>query len=363
MDPVFLRAAVALSRRALGTTWPNPAVGCLIVKDGMPLGQGVTAPGGRPHAETQALAMAGEAARGATAYVSLEPCSHYGQTPPCAEALIAAGIARVVVGARDPDPRVDGAGVAMLRAAGIEVVEAEGAPDAAGPLQGFLTRVRHGRPAVTLKLAVTLDGRIATHQGDSQWITGTPARKSAHALRGRHDAVLVGVGTVLADDPDLTCRIAGYAPRPAPRIVADSHLRTPLTARIVATAHETPTWILHRDGADAARIEALTAAGVVCLDIAGGEMGIDPDAALAALAQRGLTTVLAEGGARLAAALLRAGLVDRLALFQAPSIIGGDGVPAVQAMGVAVLAAMPRFRRVAETGVGDDLLTEFIRIA
>jgi diaminohydroxyphosphoribosylaminopyrimidine deaminase/5-amino-6-(5-phosphoribosylamino)uracil reductase len=173
---------------------------------------------------------------------------------------------------------------------------------------------------------------------------------------------MVGVGTVLADDPDLTCRIAGFAPRPAPRIVADSHLRTPLTARIVATAHETPTWILHRDGADAARIEALTAAGVTCLETTGDEMGIAPHAALPALAQSGLTSILLEGGARLAAAFLRADVVDRLVLYQAPAIIGGDGIPAVQAMGVSLLAAMPRFRRVAETAVGDDLLTEFLRI-
>jgi diaminohydroxyphosphoribosylaminopyrimidine deaminase/5-amino-6-(5-phosphoribosylamino)uracil reductase len=363
MDALFMRAAVALSRRAAGTTWPNPAVGCVLVKDGVLIGQGVTAPGGRPHAETQALAMAGAAARGATAYVTLEPCSHYGQTPPCAQALIEAGVARVVVAVRDPDPRVDGAGAAMLRAAGIEVTEGVLAEEARQVLQGFLTRVTQNRPAITLKLATTLDGRIATSSGDSQWITGTPARKSAHGLRGRHDAILVGVGTVLADDPDLTCRIPGYAARPAPRIVADSHLRTPLTARIVATARATPTWILHRDGADAARIEALSAAGVVCLETAGDDMGIDPHAALSALALAGLTSILAEGGARLAAALLRAGVVDRLALYQAPSIIGGDGIPAVQAMGVAVLEAMPRFRRLAQTGVGDDLLTEFSRIA
>jgi diaminohydroxyphosphoribosylaminopyrimidine deaminase/5-amino-6-(5-phosphoribosylamino)uracil reductase len=362
MDAPFMRAALALSRRALGTTWPNPSVGCVIVRDGAIIGQGITAPGGRPHAETQALAMAGAAARGATAYVTLEPCSHYGQTPPCAQALIDAGITRVVIGARDPDPRVDGAGMAMLREAGIEVVEhAQSGPD--NPLQGFLTHVTQNRPMVTLKLATTLDGRIATSAGHSQWITGTPARKSAHGLRGRHDATMVGVGTVLADDPDLTCRIPGYAPRPAPRIVADSHLRTPLTARIVATASDAPTWILHRDGADPARIGALSEAGVTCIETEGGEMGVDPHAALAALAQAGLTSLLVEGGARLAAAMLRAGVVDRLALYQAPAIIGGDGIPAVQAMGVSLLEQMPRFRRVAETGVGDDLLTEFRRIA
>jgi diaminohydroxyphosphoribosylaminopyrimidine deaminase/5-amino-6-(5-phosphoribosylamino)uracil reductase len=362
MHAPFMRAAIALSRRAAGTTWPNPNVGCVIVKDGAIVAHGVTAPGGRPHAETQALAMAGDAARGATAYVTLEPCSHYGQTPPCAQALIDAGIARVVIAVRDPDTRVDGAGAAMLRHAGIEVIGGVLEAEARAAMQGFLMRVSQDRPAVTLKLATTLDGRIATAAGDSQWITGTPARKSAHGLRGRHDAIMVGVGTVLADDPDLTCRIPGYAPRAAPRIVADSHLRTPLTARIVASAQDKPTWILHRDGADPARIEALTAAGVTCLETAGDEMGIDPAAALSALAQAGLTSILLEGGARLAAAMLRAGVVDRLVLYQAPGIIGGDGTPAVQAMGVALLDAMPRFQRVAQTPTGNDLLIEFCRI-
>jgi diaminohydroxyphosphoribosylaminopyrimidine deaminase/5-amino-6-(5-phosphoribosylamino)uracil reductase len=362
MDAPFLLAAQALSRRALGTTWPNPAVGCVIVRDGIVIAQGITAPGGRPHAETQALAMAGPAARGATAYVTLEPCSHHGQTPPCAQVLIDAGIVRVVIGARDPDPRVDGAGIAMLREAGIQVTDHKmtGPHD---PLEGFLTRILQNRPMVTLKLATTLDGRIATSAGDSQWITGTPARKSAHGMRGRHDAIMVGVGTVLADDPDLTCRVPGYAPRPQPRIVADSHLRTPLTARIITSAGETPTWLLHRDGANPARIEALTQAGVTCIETTGDDMGIAPHAALAALAHAGLTSVLVEGGARLAAAMLRAGVVDRLALYQAPSIIGGDGIPAVQAMAVTLLDHMKRFRRLAETGVGDDLLTEYSRIA
>ncbi len=358
-----MRAAIGLARRALGTTWPNPAVGCLIVRDGVIVGQGITAPGGRPHAETEGLAMAGEAARGATAYVTLEPCSHHGQTAPCANALIQAGVARVAVALRDPDPRVNGAGIAALRAAGIEVTE-DVLPEEARPgLAGFITRMTQNRPAVTLKLATTLDGRIATSSGDSQWITGTPARKSAHALRGRHDAIMVGVGTVLADDPDLTCRIDGYAPRPAPRLVADSHLRTRLTARIVASARETPTWLLHCAGADPARIEALQAAGVICWQIPADEMGIDPHAALAILAEAGLTSILLEGGGRLAAAMLRAGVIDRLALYQAPSIIGGDGIPAVAAMGTTLIEAMPRFTRVAETQVGDDLLTEFCRIA
>jgi diaminohydroxyphosphoribosylaminopyrimidine deaminase/5-amino-6-(5-phosphoribosylamino)uracil reductase len=363
MDTHFMRAAIALARRALGTTWPNPAVGCLIVRDGAIVGQGVTAPGGRPHAETQALAMAGEAARGATAYVTLEPCAHHGQTAPCATALIEARVARVAIALRDPDPRVNGAGIALLRAAEIEVTEDMLAEEARPGLAGFMTRITQNRPTVTLKLATTLDGRIATSTGDSQWITGTPARKSAHALRGRHDAIMVGVGTVLADDPDLTCRIEGYTSRPAPRLIADSHLRTPLTARIVATARETPTWLLHCAGADPARLDALRDAGVVCLQVAADDMGIDPHAALATLAEAGLTSILLEGGGRLAAAMLRAGVIDRLALFQAPAIIGGDGIPAIAAMGTTLIEAMPRFTRVAETQAGDDLLAEFCRIA
>lgn len=357
-----MRAAIALSRRALGTTWPNPAVGCVIVRDGAIIAQGVTAPGGRPHAEAQALAMAGGGARGATAYVSLEPCSHHGQTPPCADALIQAGIKQVVVAAGDPDPRVNGAGLARLRDAGIEVLQGVLEHEAADVLAGFFSRVQRGRPLLTLKLAATLDGRIATASGESQWITDTQARRSAHALRGQHDAVLVGVGTVLADDPDLTCRVPGYTPRPCVRIVADSHLRTPLMSRVVATSAQAPTWILHRDGADPARAAALAAAGVRCLQVAHDDMGIDPGAALAALGAAGLTRVLAEGGARLAAALLRAGLVDRLAWFSAPSLMGGDGWPAVQAMAVRQLSGMARFRRVAQRPVGPDLLAEFTRI-
>jgi diaminohydroxyphosphoribosylaminopyrimidine deaminase/5-amino-6-(5-phosphoribosylamino)uracil reductase len=358
-----MRTAIALARRGLGTTWPNPSVGCVIVANDSVAGVGWTAPGGRPHAETQALAMAGERARGATAYVTLEPCSHHGETPPCTDALIAAGVARVVFGATDPDPRVNGAGLARLRQAGIAVEGPVLGEEGADVLAGFFSRVRRGRPTLTLKLASTLDGRIATSAGESQWITGTPARKAAHALRGRHDATLVGAATVLHDDPDLCCRIDGYVRRPNPRVVLDSHLHTPLTARIVVSAREAPTWLLHRDGADPARAAALAELGVRCIEVAGGPVGVDPAAALAALAEAGLTSVLLEGGGQMAASFLRPGLVDRIAWFHAPSVIGGDGVPAVAAMGFAALADLPRFRRVAETLTGDDLLTEFIRAA
>lgn len=360
-DIAHMRAALSLARRGNGRTWPNPSVGCLIVKDGRVVGRATTAPGGRPHAEPQALAMAGTAARGATAYVTLEPCCFHGRTPPCTDALVAAGVARVVIGVRDPDPRVNGAGLARLSAAGIEVVEGVLADEAAEVVAGFVTRVLHGRPMVTLKLASTLDGRIATRAGESQWITGEPARRMAHALRGRHDAIMVGVGTVLADNPDLTCRIPGFKALPMVRVVADSHLRLPLTSRLVATAAVAPTWVLCRGSADAHRATALEAAGVSVIRTGGSSAGIDLEAALLALAERGITRLLAEGGAQMAAALLRAGLVDRMAWFHAPSVMGGDGWPAAQAFGVEALTQMPRFRWTGMRAVGADLLSEYVR--
>ena len=360
-------AALALARRGVGNCWPNPAVGCVVVRDGRVVGRAVTAPGGRPHAEPLALAMAGAAARGATAYVTLEPCCHHGRTPPCTEALIEAGVARVVVATQDCDPRVNGQGIARLRAAGIAVEVGVLGAEAEDVNAGFFTRIRVGRPLVTLKLAATLDGRIATHGGESQWITGEAARRAAHALRGRNDAVMVGVGTVLTDNPDLTCRIAGFRPTPLVRVVADSHLRTRLTQRLVATARETPTWMLTRPDADAERRRALTAAGVQVLPVApadaGAGLGVDLATGLRALAARGITRLLVEGGAQLAAALLRADLVDRVAWFHAPTIMGADGWPAAQAFGVASLAAMPRFVREAARPVGADVLTELRRAA
>jgi diaminohydroxyphosphoribosylaminopyrimidine deaminase/5-amino-6-(5-phosphoribosylamino)uracil reductase len=360
-DIAHMRAALALARRGLGSAWPNPSVGCVIVKDGRVVGRGVTAPGGRPHAEPVALEMAGAARQGATVYVTLEPCCHWGRTPPCTDALTKAGVARVVIATRDPDPRVDGEGVARLRAAGIEVDEGVLREEADDVVAGFRARVRLGRPLTTLKLASTLDGRIATRSGESRWITGEAARRMAHALRGRHDAVMVGVGTVLADDPALTCRLSGYRTTPLVRVVADSHLRTPLTATLVATAAETPTWMLIREGTDHDRRHAFADLGIKLIEVAGAETGVDPVAALNALADAGLTRVLVEGGAQLAASLLRGDRVDRIAWFHAPAVMGGDAWPAVQAFGVERLDAMPRFVRVGETALGEDMLTEFAR--
>jgi len=357
-----MRAALALARRGLGETAPNPSVGCVIVKDGLVLGRARTGTGGRPHAEVGALAAAGAAAKGATAYVTLEPCNHTGKTGPCTEALIAAGVKRVVVGAVDPNPKVNGTGIARLRAAGIEVVTGVLARDGAAVISGFAMVMRQGRPLFRLKLASTLDGRIATATGASQWLTGESARRAAHAMRGRHDAVMVGVGTVLADDPELTCRIEKFRAAPLVRIVVDSHLRTPLMSKLLrGISPAAPVWFLHRDGADKARRQALEGAGAKLFELPASAAGVDLPAAARALAQAGLTRILVEGGGTLAAGLLRAGLVDRLAWFHAPGIIGGDGWPAAAGFGVTDLAGMPTFRPLGQERWGDDMLSTFTR--
>jgi len=361
-DARFMRAALALARRGLGQTWPNPSVGCLIVKNGIVVGRGWTQPGGRPHAETEALARAGRNAKGADAYVTLEPCCHHGKTPPCTDALIAAGIRRAVIAVEDPDPRVAGKGLAALRTAGV-VVEIGVAADEAREINaGFFSAIEKGRPLVTLKLATSLDGRLAVASGKSRWITGEPARARGHLLRATHDAVMVGSGTVIADDPELTCRLPGLTDRGPVRVVIDGGLRVPLTARLVAEARRTPTWFVARHGIAGERRAALTACGVAVIEVPampGGET--DLAAALAALAGKGITRVLVEGGATLAAALVRADLVDRIAWFRAPSLIGGDGLPALAAFGVAAPEQARRFARVGIEPVGDDVLETLAR--
>jgi diaminohydroxyphosphoribosylaminopyrimidine deaminase/5-amino-6-(5-phosphoribosylamino)uracil reductase len=362
-DLDHMRAALVLAQRGLGNVWPNPSVGCVIVRDGQVMGRGWTQPGGRPHAEIEALARAGERARGATAYVTLEPCCHWGRTPPCTDALIAAGIARAVVALRDPDPRVNGEGFSRLRATGITVEEGLCEAEARHLNAGFFRRVNDRRPLVTLKLATTLDGRIAARNGQTRWITGETARKQVHMMRGRHDAVMVGSGTALADDPDLTCRIPGLVPArpdgPSPvRVVVDGRLRLPLTARLVATARQHPTWVVTLEGAERLRRRALEDAGVIVLPVR-PDAGKRPDMheTLAALAGRGITRVLAEGGATLAATLLQAGLADRLAWFHAGTVMGADGRAAVEPFGDGSLAALARFRRVGSVPVGEDTLS------
>ena len=353
-----MRAALALARRGLGTVWPNPAVGCVLVREdlgGRVVGRGWTQPGGRPHAETEALRRAGPLAEGATAYVTLEPCNHQGETPPCSEALIGAGVARVVVAVDDPDPRVSGAGIARLREAGIPVIEEVSAPEAVDINAGFFKRVLSGRPLVTLKTATTLDGRIATHGGESQWISGAPARAASHRLRAEHDAIMIGSGTALADNPSLTCRLPGLEDRSPVRIVCDSRLRLPLTSQLVQSARQWPLWLITAAEGDGTRRRAYGECGVEVIEMALDASGsLDLPKALRELGARGLTRVLVEGGGHLAAALLRVGMVDRLAWFRAPCIMGGDGMPVAAAFGVEHLTDAPRFTRRALTGLGPD---------
>jgi len=293
--------------------------------------------------------------------VTLEPCCHWGHTPPCTNALIEAGVTRVVIASLDPDKRVDSQGVAQLRAAGIAVEHGLLEREAREDLAGFLVRVTEDRPMVTLKLATTLDGKIATGTGESQWITGPEARRMAHVLRGRHDAVLAGVGTVMADNPELTCRIAGFRASPVVRVIVDSHLRTPLTSKLARTAGDAPLWFLVRDGVDPIRLAAFVDLGATVLEVKSADAGIDMVDGMRALAEAGLTRVLVEGGGQVAASLIRAGLVDRIAWFHAPSIMGGDGWPSVQGFGIDKLATMPHFICYRATQLGGDMLTEFKR--
>ncbi len=348
--------ALTLAARGLGNTWPNPAVGCVIVKDGRIVGRGWTQPGGRPHAETVALAQAGDAARGAAAYVTLEPCTHHGRTPPCADALIAAGIARAVIALGDPDPRVNGSGIDRLRRAGISVTTGVMEPAARRLQTGFLIRQAHGRPMVTLKLATSLDGRIATATGESRWITGPEARRAVHAMRARHDAVLVGGGTARADDPSLSVRGMGRVRQPV-RIVWSRHLDMPLTGQLARTAREIPLWLVHGADADPAHCENWRATGATLLPLTNGrKRQIDPAAALQMLGAAGLTRVFCEGGGALAASLLSAGLVDRLVTFSAGLALGAEARPALGAMGIDKLAAAPRFTLARTQRIGSDAM-------
>src|SRR5689334_14502488 len=321
-DLRFMRLALALGRRGQGRTWPNPAVGAVIVKDGIIVGRGWTQPGGRPHGEPEALRRAGEAARGATLYVTLEPCSHFGKSPPCADAVIAAGIVRVVSAVEDPNPEVAGQGHARLRAAGIAVETGLCARAAAYDHAGHFRRVRDKRPHVILKLAVSTDEKIAGPGHKPVAITGEAARTRVHLLRAQCDAILVGIGTVLADDPLLTCRLPGLEARSPVRVVLDSALRTPVQSRLVRTAHEVPTWILAGPRAPQAAETALQGFGVVVERIGEGAGGLDLPSVLHALSERGITRLMVEGGARVASSFVAAGLVDEIWLLRGPAIVG-----------------------------------------
>jgi diaminohydroxyphosphoribosylaminopyrimidine deaminase/5-amino-6-(5-phosphoribosylamino)uracil reductase len=356
-----MQHALRLAARGLGRVAPNPAVGCVIVSaEGNVLGRGTTGEGGRPHAETIALTQAGPAARGATAYVTLEPCAHHGRTPPCAEALAAAGIARVVAAIEDPDPRVSGRGLGILRAAGVEVSTGLLAAEAARLNAGFLLRIRENRPLVTLKTAASADGRIAAANGESKWITGEEARRFGHLMRAQHDAILVGIGTVLADDPELTCRLLGLESRSPARIVLDSHLRLGEHSRLAQTARDIPTLIFTTDDGG----DVLRALGVEIITVASDAHGRpDLKAVLGQLAQRGITRLLVEGGAGVHAAFLDRGFADRLEMFRTPFVLGGAAHPAIAALSAPDLAEAPRFVSTGRLKLGADLLESFARNA
>jgi diaminohydroxyphosphoribosylaminopyrimidine deaminase/5-amino-6-(5-phosphoribosylamino)uracil reductase len=355
-DIEHMRTALLLAERGLGRVAPNPAVGCVIIDaGGHVVGRGWTQPGGRPHAETEALRMAGAAARGGTAYVTLEPCSHHGKTPPCADALIEAGIRRCVVALWDPYPAVDGRGIRRLKDAGIAVDVGLLGDEASELNAGFLIRVVSHRPMVTLKLATSLDGRIATASGDSKWITGETARAHGHRLRASHDAIMVGSGTALADDPELTCRLQGLEDRSPRRIVLDGRLRLPLSSRLVMTARARPTFLVTVLGHEEAALDRYRKAGVEIIEAPGSADG-HPDLLLVlkALGNLGLTRVLVEGGATVAAALLKAGLVDRIHWFRAPGVIGGDGLASIAEIGLDRVEHMNRFECTAHFAAGAD---------
>lgn len=354
-DARHMAHALTLGRRGLGRVWPNPAVGCVIVLDGRVIGRGWTGDRGTPHAETRALAQAGHAANGGTAYVSLEPCAHQGRTPPCADALVEAGLTRVVVPMEDPDGRVAGRGIERLRGAGITVDVGLLAGAAREAHAGFLMRVAKGRPFVTLKLAVTLDGRIATAAGESRWITGKEARRVSHALRMSHDAVMVGAGTVRIDDPKLTVRGMGAVRQPV-RIVVSGNQALSARCRLTERLEEAgPVWLAHgqEKGEDAAQWRL---AGADLLPVPVSEGQVDIASLMQKLGARGLTRVLCEGGGTLAASLLSAGLVDQLVVFSAGKVLGAEGKPSIGAVGVSQLSEAPEFEFMEQRRFGTDIM-------
>lgn len=354
-DRRWMKLALVLGARGLGRVAPNPAVGCVLIKENRVVGRGWTQPGGRPHAEAMALEAAGMRARGATAYVTLEPCAHHGKTAPCAEALISAGVSRVVVALRDPDPRVNGKGMTALAAAGIEVTEGVRMDEAAQAHVGFFSRVGEGRPYLTLKLATSIDGRIATGSGDSQWITGPEARRAVHLLRSQHDAVLIGAGTARDDLPSLTVRDLGVDHAPV-RIVVSSRLALPQAGPLAETAQQVPVWLIHAPGVAQDRLTFWRDAGAHCLEVpsvSGGQVNVTE--ALATCAREGLTRVLCEGGGQLAATLLHEDVVDRMVQHVGGVAIGAEGRPSLGALGLPKLIDASRFEVRHVRQIGPDV--------
>jgi diaminohydroxyphosphoribosylaminopyrimidine deaminase/5-amino-6-(5-phosphoribosylamino)uracil reductase len=359
-DHRFMQLALALGRRGLGRTWPNPAVGAVVVKDGVIVGRGWTQPGGRPHAETEALKRAGKAAQGATLYVTLEPCSHQGKTPPCTDAVIKAGIARIVSAFEDPNPQVAGQGYAKLRERGIAVETGLGAEEAARQHAGHVRRMREGRPHVLLKLAVSSDGKAGLPGRKPVAITGEAARARVHQMRAESDAILVGIGTVLSDDPHLTCRLPGMMEWSPARVILDARLRVPLATSIIGTARETPTWVFGGSGASPVAEGILKAKGVEVFRAEASDGRLDLASVLKSLAQRGVTRLMVEGGPTVAAAFVQSNLVDAAALFRSAHPLG-EGIDALEGLPLTALTQSPVLKRVATERIGGDTLELFER--
>jgi diaminohydroxyphosphoribosylaminopyrimidine deaminase / 5-amino-6-(5-phosphoribosylamino)uracil reductase len=364
-DERLMAAANHYGRRNLGQTFPNPAVGALIVRfdSGQPVivARGATAQGGRPHAETEALALAGEAARGATTYVTLEPCAHHGKTPPCANAIISAGIARAVVAVEDPNPEVKGKGTALLRAAGIEVVTGVGAREALMTHAGHFRRMADGRPHLILKIAVSSDGKTGLAGRKPAEISCETSRAEAHMMRATADAIMVGSGTVIADDPQLNCRLPGMEDRSPIRIVLDGNLRIPMGSKLVRTARQVPLWVMTTDDAPADAERKLLAEGVFVLRTPAKGGRLDLAAALRRLGERGITRVLVEGGPMLSAHLVRSDLVDEAVVVSSGKTLGPDAIDALEGLPLAALTQSPRLEMVERRMSGADSLTRYFR--
>ncbi len=363
-DAANMALAVALGKRGLGQCWPNPSVGAVIVdpSSGRIISCGWTSPGGRPHAEANALADAGEAARGATLYATLEPCAHWGKTPPCSDGIIASGIARVVYGVVDPDPRVAGKGIARLRAHGIEVAAGPMTAEARWLALGHELRLTANRPFIQLKLAVDAAGFVPVGDGAPVWATGGEARARAHLLRAEADAILVGHGTVTADDPDLTCRLPGLAWRSPVRVVLSSNAELSSKARMLGNLETAPVWVICAVDAPKANIARLETAGAICMFAATGPDGrLDPRAVARALAERGITRLLVEGGPSVAASFFTAGLVDEAVIVTGGERVTGPIIRPFGSPGLEIITANPQYRLSTERFAGADRWTVYRR--
>lgn len=357
-----MQLALSLGRRGLGNTWPNPAVGAVIVKDGVVVGRGWTQPGGRPHAETEAIRQAGAMAKGATLYATLEPCSHHGKTPPCANAIVTAGLARVVSAIEDPNPQVAGRGHDIIRAAGIDVALGVCADEARKAHAGHIRRIVDGRPHVTVKLAVSAGGKVALAGRKPIQITGEGTRSRVHLMRAMNDAILIGIGTALADDPELTCRLPGMAGLSPVRIILDRALRLPVTSKLVVGARDIPVWVYCDLDAPSDREMLLARHGVQVQRVRGTpDTKLDLHDVLQSLANKGITRLMVEGGPGVAASFVRADLVDEAVLLRGPVTIGMDGIDALNGLSLDALTSSAHLRLADTETIGADTLNHYER--